>query len=334
MKILYTLFLSLLVSTVLHAQYDDDNNISKENAHKTIHLPNGVHDGSLPMDISGIQIINAVGDSSLLGYVQTGMFNRWAEAIPNTDLTPFLQAYVTRRYGFYHKAGAPQLIFVIQDLRINERTSSMSEKAYLHFKGMAFSGNEKFQFVTELDTFFERGGMDVTHKHGDNIVSALHLLLKKTANFSPAGPQYSLSEVQEKGNERYQKPAFTAAQHQDGIYLTFEEFLNDQPTIKDPDSKQSTPFWGLRKNGLIFKSYNGALVPLEMKQRSIALTDYIPAARRKNNYMLLGAVGGGLIASSIIDQTYQLPMVKNSQTIGRKPPLATTVDVETGDFTL
>jgi len=320
MKITYTLFLSLLLSTVLYAQ-------------KTIHLPNGVKDESLPINVSGIQIINAVGDSSLLGYVQTGMFNRWTEAVPDIELTPFLQSFVNRRYGSYFKSDAPQLVFIIQDLRINERTFTMSEKAFLHIKALAFIGNESFKMLTKLDTVFERGGMDVTHKHGDNIAAALHMLFKKAADFSPSGQEYSSAALVEKANELYQKPAFTSDKHEDGIYVTFEEYLNDQPSIKDVNSKATVNFWGVRKNGMLFKNYDDHLIPLEMKQRSIALTGYIPAARRKNNFMLLGATGG-IVGSMIMDETYQLPVVTNIPTITKKTPQATTVDIETGEFTL
>src|SRR4051812_6712873 len=104
------------------------------------------------MDISGIQVINAVSDSSLLGYVQTGMLNRWGEAVADKPLTIFLQSYVDEQYKSIYKKDAPQLLWVIQELHINERTFNVSERGFVRLKACAFAGNETFKWITQIDT--------------------------------------------------------------------------------------------------------------------------------------------------------------------------------------
>lgn len=328
----------------------------------TISLP-GINPGekaSATINVSGIQVINGVSDSSLLGYVQTGMFNRWTEAGPDKPYTEYLQSYVDRRYSPMYRKDAVKLIWVIQELRISERTFSMSEKSFLHFKAISFAGtnDETFRLATELDTILVRGGMDVTHKHGENIADALQILLDQSLLKVPNGADsvYTISAIRKKALQRYNIPALQSKEHADGIYLTFKEFINDQPSISNiaysldhntvrfyqiDSSGNKTfvdKFWGVRKNGILYKQYYDLLIPVEQKQNSIALTSYLSQARRRNNAILASAVGGGLIGGAIAGAAAGgpgvLPLVENIPYIRKKAPLATRVDIETGEFAL
>ncbi|SEW20349.1 hypothetical protein SAMN05428988_3082 [Chitinophaga sp. YR573] len=339
MKTVSYLLLLSFFGTVTHAQHKISLTTSDSKA------PSG-------MDISGIQVMNAVSDSSLLGYVQTGMLNRWGEAVADKPLTIFLQSYLDEQYKSIYKKDAPQLLWVIQELHINERTFSMSEKGFVRLKAKAFAGNETFKWITQIDTVLVMSGLDVTHKHGDHIAEALQLLLQASlASKQSDSPAYSLSEIKEKAAQRYLKPALQAKEHEDGIYMTFEAFINDTPSFTnvayDSDTdhfyyKDSTgkriyvdKFWGLRREGMAFKQYEGKLIPIEQKQNAIVLTDYLPKARRKNNVLLGSMIGGGLIGGAIAGAasggmlpTVDLPYIK------KKAPLATGVDIETGELTL
>ena len=364
----------MLFTTFAQAQYEDDNvtvtsnrkakdpfksnkgaDSSRDGQFKTIQLTDySLNDKMSAMQISGIQIINAVSDSSVLGYVQVGMLNRWVQAQPDKPFTEYLQTYVNIRYNPIYKPDGTQLIWVIQELRINERTFSMSEKGFLHLKAMAFAGKETFKLVTQLDTILVRGGMDVTSKHGNNIGDALQILLERSTQAD--GPAYSLAEIQEKAMQRYQKPALQPKEHVDGIYLTFEDFMNDQPSFKEveytlehntvrfyyTDSSGKKifvdKFWGVRKKGLLLKQHDDQLIPIQQVQNGLALTGYLPLARRRNNTMLMAAGAGGLIGAALADKGAAgegtLPAVDNIPYIKKKAPLATSVDIETGEFTL
>ncbi|PWV51741.1 hypothetical protein [Chitinophaga sp. S165] len=311
------------------------------------------------INISGIQIINAVSDSSSLGYVQTGMFNRWKEAGPDKPYTEYLQSYVDRRYGPMYKKDAAQLIWVIQELRVSERTFNMSEKSFLHLKAISFTGSngDAFRQVAVLDTILVKGGMDVTHKHGENIATALQILLDRSLTTVPNAdnPVYTMAAIREKALQRYHVPALEAKEHADGIYLTFKEFINDQPSIsnitysldnnavhfyKTDGSGNKTlvdKFWGVRKNGILYKQHYDQLIPIEQKQNSIALTSYLSQARKRNNAIIASAAGGGLIGGAIAGAaagSAVLPLVDNIPYIRKKAPMATRVDIETGEFAL
>lgn len=381
MKVIVFLLGFTLLTAVAHAQYEDDTvtvnsnrkpkdpfkknqqtDSSSEEFFKTIYLTDFGLPDKMPAatEIAGIQIINAVSDSSLLGYIQRGMFNRWVEAKPDKPYTQYLQTYVNRRYGPLYKKDAMQLVWVIQELRINERTFSVSEKAFVHLKAMSFGGNGTFKLLTQLDTILVRGGMDVTHKHGENIGDALQLLLEQSLAIHAEGPAYSISEIQEQGLQRYRKPGLQSKEHADGIYLTFEEFLNDQPSVKNVEymfegrhinfyytdssgaRKFVHKFWGVRKDGVLLKQYYNLLIPIQQKQNGIVLSNYLPQARRNNNTMLLAAAGGGLIGAAIFGSTASsgamiagsMPTAEGTPYNQNRAPFATGVDIETGKLTL
>lgn len=368
--------LCMLAANTSIAQYADDN--APVTKHKKpidldstkisrISLPASVTEPSTMagVDISGIQIVNAVSDSTILGYVQTGMFNRWKPAALDGTFTPYLQAFVDNRYSPIYKSDAVQLVFVIQELRIGERTSSMSERSFLQFRAIGYAGDGHGQFkqVATLDTILVKGGMDVTHKHGDNIAHALQILLTRSvANKNTGGGAYTIAAIKEQALARYQVPGLQAKERGDAIYLTFKDFIDDQPTYANTgydlqndvahfyytDSTGNKvyieKFWGVRTHGVLLKQYYDLLFPVEQRQNSIYLVDYLSMSRKNNNAMLMGAIGGGLIlgaiggaivvASTEGSAAREMPMVENIPYIKKKGPFATRVDIETGEFSL
>jgi len=330
-----------------------------------ITLPEAIAEDNAGINVSGIEIINAVSDSSILGYIQTGMFNKWKPAAAEKPLTEYLQSFVDKRYASIYKKDAVKLVWVIQEIRIGERTFSMSERSFLHFKGISYAGDSTGQFrqVASLDTVLMKGGMDVTHKHGDNIADALQILLTKSASAPKANDTtYTLSGIKEKALERYNVPALQAKEHADGIYLTFKEFINDQPSFTNigydlennavhfyyTDSAGHKiyidRFWGVRKEGSLLKQYYNLFIPIEQNQTSIYLVNYLAMSRKNNNAIIWRSVGagvaGGLLGGAVLgasgeaSTTGGIPLVESIPYIRKKAPFATRVDIETGEFSL
>lgn len=384
MKIISWTLITLLTltATSAFAQYADDNvtvNDSRKSKdpfkgkNKAQDLDSGkISKISLPdpdvnmenvsstgIEISGIQIINEVSDSSVLGYVQTGMFNRWKPAGFEKPFTDYLQSYLDQHYRSIFKKEGPQLLIVVQEIRIGERTFSMSERGFCQLKAITFAGdgNGKFRQITTLDTILTRGGLDVTHKHGENIAAALHLLLVKSGKTTQAGNNaYTIPEIRENAAKRYNVPGLQAKEHPDGIYLTFQEFIDDRPSIttfefttnsdkvtqfyqKDSSGKirYIDKFWGVRKSGALLKQhYDASLIPIEQKQNSIYLVNYLANSRRNNNALIWSSVGGGLIGGAIAagSMAGTMPFVENIPYIKKKEPFATRIDIETGELSL
>ncbi|WP_440135443.1 hypothetical protein, partial [Chitinophaga sancti] len=366
------ILLGMLAAHTTMAQYADDNTtVTKQKKPidldstkiSRISLPGAATDPGLMagVNISGIQIVNAVSDSSILGYVQTGMFNRWRPAALDGTFTPYLQAFVDNRYSLIYKSDAQQLVFVIQELRIGERTFNMSERSFLQFRAIGYAGDGSghFKKVAMLDTILTKGGMDVTHKHGDNIAHALQILLNRSvANTNAGEGAYTLAEIKEKALARYLAPGLQVKERGDAIYVTFKDFMNDQPTYANTgydlqndiahfyytDSTGNKvyvdKFWGVRTNDVLLKQYYDLLFPVEQRQNSIYLVDYLSMSRKNNNAILVGAIGGGLMfgaiggaivaASSEGSAAREMPMVENIPYIKKKGPFATRVDIETG----
>jgi len=111
-------------------------------------MPSGKPTNKLTLKTSGIRIINAVSDSSILGFVQQGLFDDWVEAVADKPLTCFLQEYVNSTYASFYTTDAPEILIVVQELRINERTLTATQKAYLRLKAMVFAENANRQQYT------------------------------------------------------------------------------------------------------------------------------------------------------------------------------------------
>lgn len=143
---------------------------------------------------------------------------------------------------------------------------------------------------------------------------------------------------------RFRYDVFKSDVHKDGIYLSYEEFLNDQPSIRDTTysfngqkalvTKENgviKSFWGLRKNNQLFKFHKGHLIPISIKQRGLRLTNYLSDVQTKSDLVFAGSIVGRPIAGLVMDQTYEMLTVSNIPYM-KKPPIATTIDIETGEF--
>ncbi|QHS58796.1 hypothetical protein [Chitinophaga agri] len=318
------------------------------------------------MDISGIEIINAVSDSSLLGYVQRRVFDQWVEAVPDKPYTTYLQSYIDQRYQSVYKPGTAKLVWVIQELRIGERGFSMIDKSFLRLRAIAFAGNDvdAFRLISRLDTILTKNSTELTEKHVENISTAMDILLKQSLIRGASAqksdsPAYTKDMIKENALARYKVPALQQKAHADGIYLTFKEFIHDQPSIPTvtyslehnavrfyyTDSSGNKTFidkfWGVRKNGILLKQYDDVLIPIEQKQHSIVVINYCLPADGVNATVVVPTMLGGLIGAAIAEAASsrstlvgKLPVVKNIPYIRKRAPLATSVDIETGEFAL
>ena len=66
------------------------------------------------------------------------------------------------------------LLWIVKDLRINERTLFSNEQAFTRLKADAYfsADGTAYQFVAAFDTVIRRGGVDLTGWHGQFIASA------------------------------------------------------------------------------------------------------------------------------------------------------------------
>lgn len=346
----------IMVSLELPAQKGEEKESFKEvklENYNLKQLPDSVS------AIASIAVIVTVRDSSQIGFVQTGLANRKKKAVPyKNEITGLLRNYVSRQYHEIMKPGGKYLLWIIKELRINERTFAMAEKAYVRLKADAWISKDSinYTFVTAFDTVLVTGGMDVTRKHGHNIATALNLLLHRSMELEKAVARdmhrasLSVNQIVENDKKRFDIPALKDSVIKEGAYKTFKEFILNNPSIehfevstnaglqstiyqREADgSKHIVTPWGICKNGELYKYHEKDLIPIEKTGYTYILSTYLENIHRKNKGIFWGLViagiPGGLIGSTS-GKTYPVTAISY---IPKKQPDGCLIDMETGEL--
>ncbi|MGC4234969.1 MAG: hypothetical protein QM594_18460 [Niabella sp.] len=336
---------------------------------KVITLPAGDKGSPITINspIGNIRLIQAIPDSSIFGYVQKGMGNRLVLAGPKKSITEDLQAYIQEQYKEQFQPGGAALLIIIKDIRINERTFAMKERAYIHFLAdswISLNNDGKYLYTSTLDTIFKTGGMDVTASHGKNIAKSLNALLSKASdNYSAEATATPLSyeEVVGLARKRLDVPILREENYKPGLYATYNEFLQNNPSIDTyrtetskktgirfytaygGESEKEVNPWGLSKDGELYVYHDKNLVPIERSQNSFVISAYVEARKRRNQSVLIGALVGGMTGAIITSATgsgtyVYIPVTGQSRgmlltdipALGKEQPEPSHLDFETG----
>ncbi|ANH80104.1 hypothetical protein A8C56_03085 [Niabella ginsenosidivorans] len=322
--------------------------------------------------VAEIKVFQAVPDSSYLGYAQKGLANSVVRAYPDGPLTPFIQRYFDNSIHYSSDSGAKKFFIVIKELRINERTFAMKERAYARLQADAWVGAaaDKYYLAASVDTCIMHGGMDVTASHGRNIGDLLFLLIHKAAASPDTAGEHTqlltIEEVRRKANERFTVPVLLTDHYQNGIYLTYNEFLQNAPSVRhystqfnkkkgarffikdSTGNEQEIIPWGLCKDDELYKYKEHNLIPIERVANGFFISSYLENKRRRNNAVfwgaLVGGIAGGVAAGAISggQVTYiavpyyganvQAFMQTNIPALKKSQAEASSVDFSTGEL--
>ena len=357
MKYLLTVSLLLAQFLTAKAQYPTDNDLPEKAVKvKKIKLSTQPAEISAPATpIAGIKVIPACGDTLRLGFVQVGMANKKISAVPDKPWITYLQDFADTRFKPAFTTSGAQLLWVVQDLRINERTFAMSEKAYVRLKADAYlsKDNVHYQLINSLDTVLLKGGMDVTHKHDQNIAEVFELLWYRSVAAANTGENatLALADILSKEQHRFALPILQTTTYKPGVYKTYQEFLNNQPSVEkfnieikkrrvtiqelstnDNAGPAIENVWGVCKDGELYKYYKERLVPIEQSGNSFVISNYLDAINRRNKAIFWGAMAGGVGGAAFGLTTTGLYNVETIPYITRQQPEATTLDIDNGDL--
>ncbi|TWW01899.1 hypothetical protein [Chitinophaga pinensis] len=356
MKYILTVSLLLVQFLAAKAQYPTDNDLpAKSEKVKKIKLSSQAADISAPaVPIAGITVIPACGDTLRLGFVQVGMANKRISAVPNKPWNAYLQDFADTRFKPALTASGAQLLWVVEDLRINERTFAMSEKAYVRLKANAYlsKDNAHYQHISTLDTVLLRGGMDVTSKHDENIAEVFGLLWNKSidaANTATENATLTVTDIVSKEQNRFALPILQTTTYKPGVYKTYQEFLENKPSIEkfNVEVKRRDVIiqevgtndnigpvvenpWGICKDGELYIYYKERLIPIEKSGNSFVISNYLEASNRRNQSLFWGGLIGGVGGAALGLTTSGLFNVETIPYITRQQPEATTLDIDNG----
>jgi hypothetical protein len=350
------LFLSCLF-LLLQPATAQDNNERK----KTIKWPK-YFKAQIPIgapEVASISVVPFLWDADRLGYVQVGLDNKKISAVPDKPFQNFIQDYITKQYGDDYKKNGLHLLWIVKDLRINERTFMSSELAFTRLKADAYISTDgnAYHFVTGFDTVLRRGSMDVTAWHGQYMAEAFHLLLKqslqKENRTASSTEEITIQQIEENEKQQLNIPVLTDAEYKEGVYVSFNEFLQNDPSItsfeaitenkkvkiysvEDAEKKVLNMPWGLCKQGEIYKNEEGNLIPLERMGNGYIISTYLENSTRRNQNIFMGALLGGVIgavAGSAASSSIKIYTVTAIPYIIKKQPEACAIDMTTGALT-
>lgn len=311
-------------------------------------------DGRIPF--AKIKVLPMLWDTTSLGFVQKGLDNSVATSKANKPIDEFLNGYIAAQYSHLMEPGSGKLLWVIKDLRVGERTAAMWEKSYVRLKADIYisADRDKYVFSSAFDTaILCKGGMDATSKHDDNIALAINLLLQESINKKDnrQGNTYTIEELSGKEQQRFAVPALVDTEFKNGVYASFDEFLQNKPSI---DSFELTVVkrrvsvyaiaangsktalekpWGVCRQGEIYKFLDGRLIPVEKKDRGYIVSTFAGALERRNSGIMAAAFLGGLAGAAIAEGSTKGDMyfVTGFHHISERfYPFASAIDMETG----
>lgn len=274
---------------------------------------------SIPFKVS--EVIDGRKDKKIIGIIQLGLSNRKDFAVFEK---PGLQEIedLMGRSGLISKENG--LVMRVSKLYISEITQTWKEtaKAELSVDFFILQQND-YYYLTSIYTTAEPNGVDVTREHASNIVTVLKKSLTQfTSRMSKIDQAESFTR-EELMDPTYgfrnvsTMPIVQATQYKDGYYTTFDEFVNNEPSldiqckiklganpkIKCGDKEESTGIYGFAKDNQLYVLFHQHFYLLEKNKNGFFFQGPRETSSRAmgdlaKGWVTAGALGGGLGFSS------------------------------------
>lgn len=193
----------------------------------------------IPTELEGFQvaeIIDGRADKSNIGWVQTGMFNKKKTATFKEGFVEEINGFISRSFSMQ---GDPVVVRITQ-LDISEQTTAMSEtsKAALFMDFFLKQDEDSYYFITSNYSTVEKGGMDVTHHHPENIGKVIVMGLEQFSrldwkSLTNKTQSYTMSELLEgtQANPDVSSIAILNTEvYRNGVFAGFSDFLTNAPS--------------------------------------------------------------------------------------------------------
>jgi hypothetical protein len=296
------------------------------------------------------RVINAQDDDTIIGFVQTGVFNKKRLVSFNTCIADEIGNYL--KVVLPKTEDAVPLIVRVNKLNIFEVTDLNRETAYLELN-LSFIRRDgsRYYHLFDAGTFIEqRDLIDVTHTHPENIVHGMvacfvdlrnALLTNRVDNLELSEKELSFNPL--KDPSLY--PIFHAGKIPKGVFRTFYDFRDCNADTHVPfeiqlklkkDTSQSKvvlscssgadSFWGFSDGNFLYKRIGKYYYKLYPKQQ--AFISYVTSKELSTDYAMAGYMAGLLgvlmvaaFERNIDEGTFRVDFYNGSLTPYSKPEL-------------
>ncbi len=189
-------------------------------------------DTTIKTQYSHLRVIDKRTKTDNIGFIKTGPFNRTTDVITDKPVAALLEAYYNQLIP-NGATGNNELVLVLYGIKMEDRPIN-SEMGTFYFDGDFYSySNGRYTFMGKVDSLFEvSSGFDVTQQVLDAARYVVTDLLiqyatKAADEHAPAMTEEEVLQRRIKANLKY--PIYSAKQFKKGIYLTEDNFLNNEP---------------------------------------------------------------------------------------------------------
>ncbi|MBX3254145.1 MAG: hypothetical protein KF862_08405 [Chitinophagaceae bacterium] len=273
-----------------------------------IEMPKEKVPGSL---YHSIEYIDSRPDTSNMGIVQLGAFNKKARVVPVIPFDRQLKKLLDVLAG--GEQGNDTLLFQLRQLSFAEITGAMSEKGYCYLRAALYHKKEDaYRFVNEIDTVLLVKSMDVTKalfRNGSKLLAGFiadNLLKPSSGEIIYSGTEVAgIDSVEKRKLNVYNVDAYA-----EGVYKSYESFASQAPdhvnmevTVKR-DTISSLKVQ--REDGKMEKIKSKDLYAVVYRGKIFIATDYgyYPVEKINDDFLFTGkakvaASAGDMIAAGV-----------------------------------
>jgi hypothetical protein len=271
----------------------------------------------LPVDKVPNSLYNTISyldtryDTTYMGIVQLGAFNRKAKVIPRTHFSTQMSTILQTLIDSTSKNG--QLLFQLRQFNFAEITGAMSEKGYCYIRASLYARiNDRYRSLSTIDTVLLVKSLDVTKplfRNGSKIITdyiASNLVMTPVDS-----TDLSYDDVLRMDSiDKRKIKVYNTARMTDGIYRDFESFRNQVPdtltmTAEEKDG-QLTSVKAPGEKGKLKKVKAKDVYAIVHNGKAFIGTDYgyYPLEKRGDDFYFTGkakvtAAAGDVIMASV-----------------------------------
>jgi hypothetical protein len=186
-----------------------------------------------------VRVIDIRNVKSGIGTLQKGVTNSLRVATFTNSLETEFADLIYRSCG--KQKTTVDIALGVRFLNISESTTKRAEYALAELTADFFLVlDDQFYFINRKHATYRSKAFDVTHQHEGNISYVLEFILKQFAEVDIEDQSVNSDGLSLDELESYQPPIqevfvsiLEGADFPDGVYMSFEEFKNNKPSIWD-----------------------------------------------------------------------------------------------------
>lgn len=343
MKKYITIALFCFVTHKLSAQ--------QNNTDSTVSLSSSTAAAAPAIPIASIQMATALPDTTTIGYIGQPTRNAAYRLIPETAFTNWLQTFVNSKYKNVFDTTGRQLVWVIKNVSISKDSTGNNVFVRLKADVASAAANKKYSLTGTVDTVIMATGAKAKYSLAvEEAIQALFIVSGN--NNTPVSTEpLTVNELISRAQQVYNIPAIKDSIYKRGVYSTFEEFKNNNPSVTntiikvndkgsallyqqlaDSTSKEITSAWGICMAGEQYAYTEGQLIPIEKSRKGIIISRFQKPEIRRNQAIYWRNIMGNTTDANPFGRS-QNKKAKYKALSGKKEqPVATSIDMETGEL--